>query len=42
MRKPQRLPAIRKDLPPDVKLAFFHDQSLLVRDSTRSALDCRP
>ena len=33
----ERLPAIRKDLPPDVKLAFFYDQSLLVRDSMRSA-----
>ena len=33
----QQLPAIRRELPPDVKLAFFYDQSLLVRDSMRSA-----
>ena len=33
----ERLPAIRKDMPPDVKLAFFYDQSLLVRDSMLSA-----
>jgi multidrug efflux pump subunit AcrB len=32
-----QLPAIRAELPPDVKLAFFYDQSLLVRDSMRSA-----
>jgi CzcA family heavy metal efflux pump len=33
----EQLPAIRAGLPPDVKLAFFYDQSLLVRDSMRSA-----
>jgi CzcA family heavy metal efflux pump len=33
----ERLPSIRKDLPRDVKLAFFYDQSLLVRDSMLSA-----
>ena len=33
----EQLPAIRKELPPDVKLAFFYDQSLLVRDSMLSA-----
>jgi CzcA family heavy metal efflux pump len=33
----RQLPAIRKELPPDVKLAFFYDQSLLVRDSMLSA-----
>ena len=33
----EQLPAIRRELPPDVKLAFFYDQSLLVRDSMRSA-----
>src|SRR5436309_3197672 len=33
----ERLPTIRKDMPPDVKLAFFYDQSLLVRDSMLSA-----
>jgi CzcA family heavy metal efflux pump len=32
-----QLPAIRAELPPDVKLAFFYDQSILVRDSMRSA-----
>jgi CzcA family heavy metal efflux pump len=28
--------ALRRELPPDVKLAFFYDQSLLVRSSVRS------
>ena len=32
-----RLPTIHKDMPPEVKLAFFYDQSLLVRDSMLSA-----
>jgi CzcA family heavy metal efflux pump len=32
-----QLPAIRAELPPDVKLAFFYDQSILIRDSMRSA-----
>jgi CzcA family heavy metal efflux pump len=27
---------LRSELPPDVKLAFFYDQSLIVRDSVRS------
>jgi CzcA family heavy metal efflux pump len=27
--------ALRRELPPDMKLAFFYDQSLLVRDSVR-------
>jgi len=30
------LKTLRKDLPPDLKLAFFYDQSLLVRASVRS------
>src|SRR5262249_29896523 len=33
----EKLPRIRRELPPDVKLAFFYDQSLLVRDSMHSA-----
>ncbi|PYJ30924.1 MAG: acriflavin resistance protein, partial [Verrucomicrobia bacterium] len=33
----QQLPGIRRELPRDVKLAFFYDQSLLVRDSMASA-----
>jgi CzcA family heavy metal efflux pump len=28
--------SLRKELPPDMKLAFWYDQSLLVRDSVRS------
>ena len=32
----QELQALRSELPPDVKLAFFYDQSLLVRESVRS------
>ncbi len=30
------LKALRRELPPDMKVAFFYDQSLLVRDSVRS------
>lgn len=30
------LAALRRQLPPDMRLAFFYDQSLLVRDSVRS------
>jgi CzcA family heavy metal efflux pump len=30
------LAAVAKELPPDVKVAFFYDQSLIVRDSVRS------
>ncbi|MDP9174419.1 MAG: efflux RND transporter permease subunit [Planctomycetota bacterium] len=30
------LTALEKDLPPDMKLSFFYDQSILVRDSVRS------
>jgi CzcA family heavy metal efflux pump len=30
------LEAVRRELPPDMKLAFFYDQSLLVRSSVRS------
>jgi CzcA family heavy metal efflux pump len=33
----ERLPSIRQELPPDVKLAYFYDQSILVRESMRSA-----
>ena len=32
----QELKALRRELPPDVKLAFFYDQSLLVRASVQS------
>jgi len=32
----QELQALRSELPPDIKLAFFYDQSLLVRESVRS------
>ncbi len=31
-----RSQAVKRDLPPDMKLAFFYDQSLLVRESVRS------
>lgn len=30
------LAALKKELPPDVKLAFFYDQSVIVRESVRS------
>ena len=30
------LKTLERELPPDMKLAFFYDQSLLVRDSVRS------
>ncbi len=30
------LRALRRELPPDLKLAFFYDQSILVRESVRS------
>src|SRR5438094_5872757 len=33
----EQLPSIRNELPADVKLAFFYDQSLLVHDSMLSA-----
>ena len=36
-RLQEQLPAIHAGMPRDVKLAFFYDQSLLVRDSMRSA-----
>src|SRR5436309_9970815 len=36
-RLQEQLPSIRNELPADVKLAFFYDQSLLVRDSMLSA-----
>jgi CzcA family heavy metal efflux pump len=32
----QELEALRRELPPDMKLAFFYDQSLLVRSSVES------
>ncbi|PYJ07322.1 MAG: acriflavin resistance protein, partial [Verrucomicrobia bacterium] len=32
----KELAELRRELPPDMKLAFFYDQSLLVRDSVRS------
>ncbi len=32
----RELAALRQELPPDMKLAFFYDQSLIVRDSVRS------
>lgn len=31
---------LRKDLPPDMKLAYYYDQSLLVRASARSVWEC--
>jgi CzcA family heavy metal efflux pump len=31
---------VRKELPPDMKLAFYYDQSLLVRASVRSVWEC--
>jgi CzcA family heavy metal efflux pump len=31
-----QLAQMRRELPPDMKLAFFYDQSLIVRDSVRS------
>jgi len=33
----EQLPVIRGELPPDVKMAFFYDQSLLVHNSMHSA-----
>jgi CzcA family heavy metal efflux pump len=33
------LAELRRELPPDMKLAFFYDQSLLVRESVRSVWD---
>lgn len=32
----REMAALRRELPPDMKLAFFYDQSLIVRDSVRS------
>lgn len=32
----REIAALRRELPPDMKLAFFYDQSLIVRDSVRS------
>ncbi|HUK32383.1 MAG TPA: efflux RND transporter permease subunit, partial [Vicinamibacterales bacterium] len=32
----QALVQLKKELPPDVKLAFFYDQSIIVRESVRS------
>jgi CzcA family heavy metal efflux pump len=32
----QQMAELRSQLPPDMKLAFFYDQSILVRDSVRS------
>jgi CzcA family heavy metal efflux pump len=33
------LKALKKDLPPDMRLAFFYDQSILVRESVHSVWD---
>jgi len=35
-RLQEELQALRRELPPDMKLAFFYDQSVIVRDSVRS------
>jgi CzcA family heavy metal efflux pump len=35
-RLQDELQALRRELPPDMKLAFFYDQSIIVRDSVRS------
>jgi CzcA family heavy metal efflux pump len=32
----EQIRALRQELPPDMKLAFFYDQSLIVRESVRS------
>jgi CzcA family heavy metal efflux pump len=32
----QELQALKRELPPDMKLAFFYDQSVIVRESVRS------
>lgn len=34
------LKLIRKELPPDMKLAFFYDQSLFVQEGVRSVWEC--
>jgi CzcA family heavy metal efflux pump len=36
----EELKWIRKELPPDMKLAFFYDQSLFVREGVRSVWEC--
>lgn len=36
----EELKAIREELPPDMKLAFFYDQSLFVREGVRSVWEC--
>jgi len=36
----REIAALRAELPPDMKLAFFYDQSLLVRNSVRSVWEC--
>ena len=35
----KQLPQLRRELPPDMRLAFFYDQSLFVRDSVGSVWD---
>jgi len=35
-RLQEELQALRRELPPDMKLAFFYDQSVIVRESVRS------
>ena len=35
-RLEEELRTLRRELPPDMKLAFFYDQSVIVRDSVRS------
>ena len=36
----EELKRIRQELPPDMKLAFFYDQSLFVREGVRSVWEC--
>lgn len=36
----EELKLIRQELPPDMKLAFFYDQSLFVREGVRSVWEC--
>ncbi|MCL4190739.1 MAG: efflux RND transporter permease subunit [Thermoguttaceae bacterium] len=36
----KELKQIRQELPPDMKLAFFYDQSLFVREGVRSVWEC--
>ncbi|MCY2992792.1 MAG: efflux RND transporter permease subunit [Planctomycetota bacterium] len=36
----EELKRIRRELPPDIKLAFFYDQSLFVQEGVRSVWEC--